>query len=128
VSASASDSGACAEASRARERRRCATAATLRRSKCGAASDCCSSTQARASATSETASIREAPIDSDLYLTHTHFDHVCGLPFFRPFFQQENTFRVWAGHLGGRASIQQVLWKFMMAPLFPVPPEVFRAT
>ena len=70
---------------------------------------------------------REAPIDSDLYLTHTHFDHVCGLPFFRPFFQQENTFRVWAGHLAGRASIQQVLWKFMMAPLFPVPPEVFRA-
>ena len=64
----------------------------------------------------------------DLYLTHTHFDHVCGLPFFRPLFQQENTFRVWAGHLGGRASIQQVLWKFMMAPLFPVPPEVFRAT
>ena len=70
---------------------------------------------------------QEAPIDSDLYLTHTHFDHVCGLPFFRPFFQQENTFRVWAGHLGGRASIQHVLWKFMMAPLFPVPPEVFRA-
>jgi phosphoribosyl 1,2-cyclic phosphodiesterase len=70
---------------------------------------------------------QQAPIDSDLYLTHTHFDHVCGLPFFRPFFQQENTFRVWAGHLGGRASLQQVLWNFMMAPLFPVPPEVFRA-
>ena len=70
----------------------------------------------------------EAPINCDLYLTHTHFDHVCGLPFFRPFFQQENTFRVWAGHLGGRASLQQVLWKFMMAPLFPVPPEVFRAS
>jgi phosphoribosyl 1,2-cyclic phosphodiesterase len=71
--------------------------------------------------------VREAPIDADLYLTHTHFDHVCGLPFFRPLFQQENTIRIWAGHLGGRASLQQVLWQFMMAPLFPVPPEVFRA-
>ncbi|MGH8674338.1 MAG: MBL fold metallo-hydrolase [Burkholderiales bacterium] len=70
---------------------------------------------------------REAPIDADLYLTHTHFDHVCGLPFFRPLYQQENTFRLWAGHLGERASLQKVLWQFMMAPLFPVPPEVFRA-
>lgn len=71
--------------------------------------------------------VDEAPLDADLFLTHTHFDHVCGLPFFRPFFQRENTFRVWAGHLDGRASIQQVLWQFMMAPLFPVPPEIFQA-
>src|SRR5262245_13825489 len=32
----------------------------------------------------------EAPLDADLYFTHTHFDHVCGLPFFKPFFQPEN--------------------------------------
>jgi phosphoribosyl 1,2-cyclic phosphodiesterase len=69
----------------------------------------------------------EAPIDADLYLTHTHFDHVCGLPFFRPFFQPQNTFRVWAGHLGGRVSLHRVVCEFMMSPLFPVPPEVFRA-
>jgi len=71
--------------------------------------------------------LREAPIDADLYLTHTHFDHVSGLPFFRPLYQPENTFRLWAGHLGARTSLRQVLWQFMMAPLFPVPPEVFRA-
>ena len=71
--------------------------------------------------------VAEAPIDADLYLTHTHFDHVCGLPFFRPFFQPQNTFRLWAGHLGNRATLQQVLWEFMMAPLFPVAPAVFRA-
>ena len=69
----------------------------------------------------------QAPIDSDLYLTHTHFDHVCGLPFFRPFFQAQNTFRVWAGHLGGRVSLHRVVSEFMMSPLFPVPPEVFRS-
>jgi phosphoribosyl 1,2-cyclic phosphodiesterase len=71
--------------------------------------------------------LRDAPLDADLYLTHTHFDHVCGLPFFRPLFQPENTFRLWAGHLGGRASLKTVLWQFMMAPLFPVRPEAFRA-
>jgi phosphoribosyl 1,2-cyclic phosphodiesterase len=68
-----------------------------------------------------------APLEGDLLFTHTHFDHVCGLPFFKPFFQPQNRFRVWAGHLGGRMRIRQVLGEFMMSPLFPVPPEVFRA-
>src|SRR5689334_18882067 len=65
---------------------------------------------------------KEAPIDADLYFTHTHFDHVCGLPFFKPFFQTENRFRLWAGHLSGM-TLQRVLREFMIAPLFPVPPE-----
>lgn len=69
----------------------------------------------------------EAPLDADLFLTHTHFDHVCGLPFFKPLFQPQNRFRVWAGHLGGRMTLKGVLCGFMMSPLFPVPPEVFRA-
>lgn len=69
----------------------------------------------------------QAPLDADLYFTHTHFDHVCGLPFFRPLFQPQNRFRVWAGHLGGRMTLKNVLCEFMMSPLFPVPPEVFRA-
>ena len=70
----------------------------------------------------------EGPFDTDLYLTHTHFDHVCGLPFFRPFFQGQNSFRLWAGHLGDRVTLRRVLCEFMMSPLFPVPPEVFRAS
>jgi phosphoribosyl 1,2-cyclic phosphodiesterase len=68
-----------------------------------------------------------SPIDADLFLTHTHFDHVCGLPFFRPFFQPQNRFRLWAGHLGEGMTLRRVLGEFMMSPLFPVPPQVFRA-
>ncbi len=68
-----------------------------------------------------------APIDADLFLTHTHFDHVCGLPFFRPFFDPKNRWRLWAGHLGEGMTLRRVLGEFMMAPLFPVPPQVFRA-
>jgi len=71
--------------------------------------------------------LAEAPLDADLFFTHTHFDHVCGLPFFKPFFQPQNRFRLWAGHLGGGLTLHRVLREFMMAPLFPVPPEVFRA-
>ena len=71
--------------------------------------------------------LAEAPLSADLFFTHTHFDHVCGLPFFKPFFQPQNSFRLWAGHLGGGMTLQRVLREFMIAPLFPVPPEVFRA-
>jgi phosphoribosyl 1,2-cyclic phosphodiesterase len=67
------------------------------------------------------------PLDSDIFLTHTHFDHVCGLPFFRPLFQPKNRFRLWAGHLGGSMTLRRVLDEFMVAPFFPVPPQVFRA-
>jgi phosphoribosyl 1,2-cyclic phosphodiesterase len=71
--------------------------------------------------------VKEAPINADLYFTHTHFDHVCGLPFFKPFFQPQNRFRLWAGHLAGGMTLRRVLREFMIAPLFPVPPEVFKA-
>ena len=66
-------------------------------------------------------------LDADLFLTHTHFDHVCGLPFFKPFFQPQNRFRLWAGHLAEGMTLRRVLGEFMMSPLFPVPPQVFRA-
>ena len=66
-------------------------------------------------------------IDADIYFTHTHFDHVCGLPFFRPLFEPQSRFRLWAGHLRGALTLKRVLADFMMSPLFPVPPEVFRS-
>jgi phosphoribosyl 1,2-cyclic phosphodiesterase len=66
-------------------------------------------------------------IDADIYFTHTHFDHVCGLPFFRPLFEPQNRFRLWAGHLRGAMTLKRVLAEFMVSPLFPVPPEVFRS-
>jgi len=69
-----------------------------------------------------------ARLDADLFFTHTHFDHICGLPFFRPLFDPQNHFRLWAGHLRGAMTLKRVLAEFMMSPLFPVPPEVFRSS
>ncbi len=71
--------------------------------------------------------LAEAPLNADIFFTHTHFDHVCGLPFFKPFFQPQNNFRLWAGPLGGGMTLHSVLRELMMAPLFPVPPEIFKA-
>ncbi len=70
----------------------------------------------------------EGPLDVDIFLTHTHYDHVCGLPFFVPFFDKRNVVRIHAGHLGGaHGAIHQVLCQLMMSPLFPVPPSIFPA-
>ena len=70
-----------------------------------------------------------AAIDADVFLTHTHFDHIGGVPFFRPFFSPGNRFRLWSGHLQPQnLTLETVLTQLMMAPLFPVPPSVFQAT
>ena len=70
---------------------------------------------------------QSAPLDADVFLTHTHFDHVCGLPFFSPFYNPRNTFRIWAGHLSPDLTLERVLIDMMMAPLFPVPLTIFAA-
>lgn len=70
---------------------------------------------------------KQAPLDVDLYITHTHYDHVCGLPHFCPFFDPRNSFRVHAGHVTDTIGIKGVLKTMMTSPLFPVPLEIFQA-
>lgn len=67
----------------------------------------------------------EDGLAGDLFLTHTHLDHIIGLPFFGPLHDPSVRFRLWAGHLQPKLTLHEALSKFMMAPLFPVPPEVF---
>lgn len=66
-------------------------------------------------------------IDADLYFTHTHFDHIQGLPFFSSAYKKTNRFRFWAGHLKPDFTLKQVLSEMMMAPLFPVPLSILSA-
>lgn len=69
----------------------------------------------------------EERCEIDIFLTHTHFDHIAGLPFFQPIFRNGNRVRLWSGHLTPERTLHQVLCEFMMAPLFPVPPSIFGA-
>lgn len=66
-------------------------------------------------------------VDADILFSHTHFDHICGVPFFAPLFAQGNRLRLWAGHLGPRMTIEQVLRQSMASPLFPIQLEAFKA-
>ncbi|MBM3488048.1 MAG: MBL fold metallo-hydrolase [Alphaproteobacteria bacterium] len=68
-----------------------------------------------------------APLDADLFLTHTHFDHIVGLPFFRQAFNPANRLRIWAGHLRPQTGVETVLRSMMTPPLFPVPLDIFQA-
>ena len=71
--------------------------------------------------------VGQGSLDTDIFFTHCHFDHVCGLPFFVPFFIPGNRIRLWAGHLLPENTLQHVLIEMMIAPLFPVPPDIFQA-
>lgn len=72
--------------------------------------------------------VADGVTDVDLFLSHTHMDHVVGFPFFTFSFQPENTLRVWSGHLDGDLTTERVLRQLMCAPLFPVPVDIFTAS
>ena len=69
-----------------------------------------------------------APIRSHLFFTHTHIDHVLGLPFFRPAYDQRNCFEFWSGHLATQGRrLAEVLDQLMQPPFFPVPLDIMHA-
>ena len=59
------------------------------------------------------------PIDVTLLLTHTHWDHIQGFPFFVPAYQPQNHLRV-IGYEGARSGLQDTLAGQMENPYFPV--------
>jgi phosphoribosyl 1,2-cyclic phosphodiesterase len=67
-------------------------------------------------------------LSAHIFLTHTHIDHISGFPFFRPAYNANNRFELWAGHLGGEpGALQAVLKGLMKAPIFPVPLDIMEA-
>ncbi len=54
-----------------------------------------------------------------VFLTHYHWDHIQGLPFFEPAFRSENRFRIFAERKKG-LSIEKILSEQMQSPYFPV--------
>jgi phosphoribosyl 1,2-cyclic phosphodiesterase len=60
-----------------------------------------------------------APITGDIFLSHTHWDHIQGLPFFEPLYRCGNHFRIWsAPEIAGR--VAHALREQMAPAVFPV--------
>jgi phosphoribosyl 1,2-cyclic phosphodiesterase len=61
-------------------------------------------------------------IDAQVLVTHYHWDHIQGIPFFQPFFDAQNRFHFYSfqsKHLG-RDSLRQVFEAQLASPYFPV--------
>jgi len=66
------------------------------------------------------AEFKDQPLNVTLLLTHTHWDHIQGLPFFTPIYQPRCRLRI-LGFEGARRGLVNVLTGQMESPYFPVP-------
>ena len=67
------------------------------------------------------------PPQIDLVLTHLHFDHICGLPFFEPLLQSKTVLRVWSALFEDPEALRAMLARAMSPPIFPVNPTLWDA-
>jgi phosphoribosyl 1,2-cyclic phosphodiesterase len=65
------------------------------------------------------------PVNADIFFSHTHLDHIMGVPFFAPIYNKQSNLRLWAGHLTPPLHLKEVLSGMMIDPLFPVPIDFF---
>jgi phosphoribosyl 1,2-cyclic phosphodiesterase len=66
------------------------------------------------------------PIAGDIFLTHAHWDHIQGIPFFAPLFRKGNRFTIW-GSRSLPTSIDRVVRDQMSPVVFPVSFEELQA-
>lgn len=62
---------------------------------------------------------KSQPIEITILITHTHWDHIQGFPFFIPLYVPQNQIRI-MGYEGSRIGLQSVLTSQMESPFFPV--------
>lgn len=68
-------------------------------------------------------------LNYDIFLTHSHMDHMNGFPFFKPAYSPATRLKIWAGHLKPKGkSIEAVTRNLMDQPFFPITVDLLSAT
>lgn len=65
-------------------------------------------------------------VTAEILLSHAHWDHIQGLPHFKPFFAPGNAVRIW-GSRQGTTSLEAILRQQMDPAVFPVPLDALSA-
>src|SRR5438552_11161086 len=65
-------------------------------------------------------------VQAEILLSHAHWDHIQGLPHFKPFFAPGNAVRIW-GSRQGTTSLETILRQQMDPAVFPVPLDALSA-
>ncbi|MEP3049603.1 MAG: MBL fold metallo-hydrolase [Roseibium sp.] len=70
---------------------------------------------------------RDGARSFDLLFTHTHLDHICGLPFFKPAYDTNFDVKAWAGHFQDGTDLVEIVSRIMSPPIFPVAAKTLKA-
>ena len=61
----------------------------------------------------------QRPINLSLLITHAHWDHIQGFPFFKPAYDPKNEIRI-LGFDGAGATFREIMTEPMRSPFFPI--------
>jgi phosphoribosyl 1,2-cyclic phosphodiesterase len=71
---------------------------------------------------------RGEKLNYDVFMSHTHIDHICGFPFFAPAYSNKSRLKLWAGHLKPRGRhLKDIMETLMSQPIFPIAVDVLEA-